>query len=133
MRKVDPIRLNVKRKWEPKPSSCKRKTQPEVRVDAQVVTVADVSQRRLQLAEALEYAGKLFDELTTDRFLSAEAKQQQQQQQQQDGDYEIFRNLVVRKIMIDSLANELKTRSVLPVTINTLSNLFSFVYLRVIH
>ena len=129
---MDPIRLNVKRKWEPKPSSCKRKTQPEVRVDAQVVTVADVSQRRLQLAEALEYAGKLFDELTTDRFLSAEAKQQQQQQQQ-DGDYEIFRNLVVRKIMIDSLANELKTRSVLPVTINTLSNLFSFVYLRVIH
>jgi len=126
---VDPIRLNVKRKWEPKPSSCKRKTQPEVRVDAQVVTVADVSQRRLQLAEALEYAGKLFDELTTNRFLSAEAKQQQQQ----DGDYEIFRNLVVRKIMTNSLANELKTRSVLPVTINTLSNLFSFVYLRVIH
>ena len=119
----------MKRKWEPKPSSCKRKTQPEVRVDAQVVTVADVSQRRLQLAEALEYAGKLFDELTTNRFLSAEAKQQQQQ----DGDYEIFRNLVVRKIMTNSLANELKTRSVLPVTINTLSNLFSFVYLRVIH
>jgi hypothetical protein len=131
MRKVDPIRLNVKRKWEPKPSSCKRKTQPEVRVDAQVVTVADVGQRRLQLAEALEYAGKLFDELTTNRFLRAEAKQQQQQQQ--DGDYEIFRNLVVRKIMTDSLANELKTRNVLPVTINTLSNLFSFVYLRVVH
>jgi len=39
----------------------------------------------------------------------------------------------LRKIMIDSLANELKIRNVLPVTINTLSNLFSSVYLRVAH
>jgi len=131
MRKVDPIRLNMKRKCEsneafkPKPPLCKRKTKPEVRVDVQVVTAADVSQRRLQLAEALEIAGKLFDELTTNRFASAEAKQQ-------DGCYEVFRKLVVRKIMVDSLANELKIRNVLPVTINTLSNLFSSVYLRVV-
>jgi len=103
----------------------KRKIPPEVRVDTQVVKAADVGQRRLQLDEALEHAGKLFDELTASRVLNAEAKQR-------DDSYEVFRKLVMRKIMIDSLANELKTRSVLPVTINTLSNLFSYVYLRVI-
>jgi hypothetical protein len=108
-----------------KPPQRKRKTQPEVRVDPQVVTVVDVGQRRLQLAEALELAGKLFDELTASRCSSAEANQQ-------DGCYEVFRKLVVRKIMIDSLANELKVRNVLPVTVNTLSNLFSTVYLRVV-
>jgi hypothetical protein len=124
--------LSVKRKCEsneafkPKPPLRKRKTQPEVRVDAQVVTVVDIGQRRLQLAEALELAGKLFDELAVNRFSSAEAKQH-------DGCYEVFRKLVLRKIMIDSLANELKIRNVLPVTINTLSNLFSSVYLRVAH
>ena len=59
------------------------------------------------------------------RFLSAEAKQE-------DGGYEMFRKLAIRKIMVDSLATELKLRGVLPVTMNTLSNLFSLVYLRVI-
>ena len=131
VRKVDPIRLNVKRKCEtneafkPNPPLRKRKTQPEVRVDAHVVTAGDIGQRRVQLAEALEHAGKLFDELTASRFLSAEAKQE-------DGGYEMFRKLAIRKIMVDSLATELKLRGVLPVTMNTLSNLFSLVYLRVI-
>ena len=135
-RKVEPIRLHVKqaRKIKTTTSASKvkrcRKSCTEapkttnVLTDVQqVVAIAeDINLRRLNLDDALEHAGKLFDELRMDRFVK----------EGHESTFAVFRKLCIRKIMIETLACELHKRNVLPVTLNTLSNVFASVYMHIV-
>ena len=79
---------------------------------------------RFHLNQALEHAGKLYDELT--------ARKSDEQTKQTDA-FGAFRELCMRKIMIETLTHQMTIRNVLPVTLNTLSNLFTATYIRLIH
>lgn len=136
---VEPIRLRVKR-----PRKKTAPTKPRLVKEAtgarkkQKVTLPSATKeavgtstshpnvesglRRVQLAEATELAGKMYDELVTTRTGNAKKS---------EDNLDVLRKLCTRKIVLDSLAHELTIRSVLPVTLNTLSNLFAHVYLRV--
>jgi hypothetical protein len=135
---VEPIRLKVKRSRKKtatptKPSPVKEAKQvrkkhkaplpsaPKELVDISHIN-AEAGMRRVQLAEATELAGKMYDDLVATR--SGNTKKP-------EDNFDVLRKLCTRKIVIDSLAHELTVRNVLPVTLSTLSNLFAFVYLRV--
>lgn len=73
---------------------------------------------RLQLNEALEMAGKLYDEFSLNRAGNG----------RENDCYAALKSLTLRKIVIESLSRELAMRKLLPVTLNTLSTLFASVY-----
>ena len=78
--------------------------------------------QRLTLQEALDVAGRLYDELREVVKHTSEA----------DTNFSVFRELSLRRIVLDKLGLEMAHRNVLPVTLNTLSNLFSQVYTRIL-
>jgi hypothetical protein len=86
--------------------------------------LADAGTRRLQLRDAIDMVGKLYDELVAHRTGGG-------QPARYECNLEVLRILCLRKLVLESLTNELTKRNVLPVTLNTLSNLFVQSYLRV--
>jgi hypothetical protein len=77
--------------------------------------------RRLQLRDALDLVGQLYDSLVAQRCQTVKY----------ESNFEVLQTLSARKLVLESLSVELTTRNVLPVTLNTLSNLFTHAYLRV--
>ena len=75
--------------------------------------------RRLTLSEALEVAGQLFDELHERSARSMDNL---------NSNLDALRELTMRRLFLDKLTAELDSRKVIPVTLNTLSNLFAQVY-----
>ena len=76
--------------------------------------------RRLPLQEALEAADVLLEELRGSQACKIEKT------------IDVLRELTLKRIMLEKLSQELTSRNVLPVTLNTLSNLFSGVYTRIL-
>ena len=83
--------------------------------------LAEAGLKRLMLNEALEVAGQLYDELSVSRGGGV---------RKLESSLDVLRELAVRRIVLDKLALELGNRKLLPVTLNTLSTLFSQVYSR---
>jgi hypothetical protein len=77
--------------------------------------LSEAGMRRLTLTQAMEVAGHLYDDLHEPALRSCKT----------DSNLSVLRELSMRRIMLDRLAHELTTRGVLPVTLNTLSNLFA--------
>jgi hypothetical protein len=88
--------------------------------------LADAGMRRLLLRDAIDMVGKLYDELIARRAVGGGVNPTRY-----DCNLEVLRILSLRKLVLESLTSELTKRNVLPVTLNTLSNLFVQAYLRV--
>ena len=85
--------------------------------------LADGGMRRLPLHDALDLAGRLYDELR--KVASSDRAAHKL-----ENNIDVLRELTLRRIVLDKLELELNNRNVIPVTLNTLSNLFSQVYTR---
>ena len=82
---------------------------------AMMKKLAEAGMRRLALQQAIEVAGQLYDALHEPALRSCKV----------DSNLSVLRELCLRRIVLDKLTYELTTRNVLPVTLNTLSNLFA--------
>lgn len=90
--------------------------------------LTDAGMRRLQLRDAIDLVGKLYDELIARRVGSGGSNPAARY----ECNLEVLRILSLRKLVLESLTSELTKRNVLPVTLNTLSNLFVQAYLRIL-
>jgi hypothetical protein len=144
-RKVEPIRVKVisqrktalltsqpktKRAKQPRPRNSELVPDAQRKPEAQEMATllspntqrfAEACMRRLQLNEAMELSGKMYDDITACRGGNTV---------KHDCNFDVLRTLCMRKVMLDSLSQELVTRSTFPVTLNALSSMFSSVYLR---
>jgi hypothetical protein len=108
------------------PSKSRRKQHETVATVSNVTVLvsdsklADAGVRRLQLREATELAGKLYDEISTKGSSSIKY----------DSDYDVLRVLSYRKLFLELLTHELNIRKLLPVTLNTLSTVLAQTYTR---
>ena len=75
--------------------------------------------RRLTKEEALDAATELLGELRASQVSACRPEKT----------IDVLRELTVRRVVIEKLSHELTTRNVLPVTLNTLSNLLASIYI----
>ncbi len=84
--------------------------------------LAEAMMRRLQIAEALDLANKLYDRMSVKR----------ERMTKFECDLDVVHYLCFRKVVVESLFHELTVRKLLPVTLGTLSNLFAQSYASIV-
>ena len=82
--------------------------------------ITEAGMRRVTLSEATDLIAQLYDELNAQSFRVLKVER----------NHEVLRTLCMRQLILDTLSLELSARNVLPVTLNTLSNISSQVYCR---
>ncbi len=82
--------------------------------------LTEAGMRRLTLSEATDLVVSMYDGLSAHSIRELKLER----------NHDVLHALSVRQLILDSLTFELTTRNVLPVTLNTLSKIFSQVYCR---